>query len=197
MKITTIIGSPRSKGNSATIARALVETLLKSGAQNKTFELNNLSYRGCQGCMACKTTSEKCVVKDDLEEVLEDIRTSEATIIATPVYVGEVTSQTKGLLDRFYSFYKNDFRTNPKPSRLPDGRQLVFIVAQGSPDENFCNDIIPRYSRMLGRLGFSSIFPIRALGVGPGSDVLKNPAILDAIGDTAEKVIKIKQGRVA
>ena len=127
MKITTVIGSPRPKGNSATIARTLIDTLSKGGAKNKTFELNSLSYRGCQGCMACKTTSEKCVVKDDLEAVLEDIRTSDVTILASPVYVGDVTAQTKGLIDRFYSFYKNDFRTNPKPSRLPEGRKLVLM----------------------------------------------------------------------
>jgi multimeric flavodoxin WrbA len=189
MKITTVLGSPRSSGNSATIAKELLDQLRKNGAQTSTFELNKLSYRGCQGCMACKTTSEKCVLKDDLEAVLEDIRTSDITIIATPVYCLEITSQLKGLVDRFYSFYKPDFRTNPKPSRLAEGKKLVFIVAQGNPDEKFCSDIIPRYSPMLGRLGFTSIFPIRALGMGPGSDVLKNELVLHTINETAKKLI--------
>ncbi len=189
MKITTVLGSPRSNGNSATIAKALLDQLSKSGAQKATFELNKLSYRGCQGCMACKTTSEKCVLKDDLEAVLEDIRTSDITIIATPVYCLEITSQLKGLVDRFYSFYKPDFRTNPSPSRLAQGKKLAFILAQGNPDDTFCSDIIPRYSGMLVRFGFGTVYPIRAVGVGPGSDVMKKESVLHTINETAKKLI--------
>ena len=188
MKITTVVGSPRINGNSATIARSFCGMLTVKGAQAKTFELNNLSYLGCQACMACKTTSEKCIVKDDLEAVLDDIWTSDVTIIATPVFCTEISAQTKGLIDRFYSFFKNDFRTNPEPSRLPIGKKLVFILAQGNPDESMFGDIIARYTRMFGRLGFSSVFPIRAVGVGPGSDVLKNETIVRVIRETAEKV---------
>ena len=171
MKITNIVGSPRTKGNSATIAHSLLDILQTNGAKVRTFELNKLTYRGCQSCMACKTTSDKCVVQDDLSEVLEDIRTSDILIIATPVFVGEITSQTKGLVDRFYSYYSPDFRTNPNPSRLSSGKKFVFILSQGNPDETFFNDIIPRYTRMLGRLGFKDVYPIRAVGMGPGSDV--------------------------
>jgi multimeric flavodoxin WrbA len=189
MKITAIIGSPHLNGNSATIARAVHDILVKSGAEAKTFELNQFSYRGCQGCMACKTSWEKCIMKDGLEPVLEDIKSSEVTILASPVYFGDVAAQTKGLIDRFYSYYKNDFRTNPKPSRLAEGKKLVFILTQGSPDEKIFSDIIPRYSRMFERLGFTSIFPICAFGVGPVSDVLKNETIGRAIRETAEKII--------
>ena len=189
MKITTVLGSPRINGNSATIARSLRDMLTGNGAKDVTFGLNNLLYRGCQACMACKTTSEKCIVKDDLETVLDDIWTSDVTIIASPVFCMEISAQTKGLIDRLYSFLKIDFRTNPEPSRLPIGKKLVFILSQGNPDGSMFGDIIARYSRMFGRLGFTSVFPIRALGVGPGSDVLKNESIVRVIRETAEKLI--------
>jgi multimeric flavodoxin WrbA len=189
MKISLIIGSPRINGNSATIAKIIADTLVKKGAVTTTFELNSLNYRGCQSCMACKSISEKCILKDDLDHVLEDIRTSDTIIFATPVFVGEITSQLKGLVDRFYSFFKNDFRTNPKPSRLTDGKKLVFVVSQGSPDINTFSDIIPRYSGLLSRLGFSNVIPVRAIGVGPGSDILKNDTITASINEAVDKVI--------
>ncbi len=189
MKISLIIGSPRLKGNSATIAKNVADKLEKKGAVTTTFELNTLTYRGCQSCMGCKTTSEKCILKDDLDPVLEDIKASDTIILATPVFVGEMTSQLKGLVDRFYSFYKNDFRTNPKPSRLAEGKKLIFVVSQGSPDKSMFSDIIPRYSGLLSRLGFETIIPVRAIGVGPGSDVLKNESITASINEAVEKVI--------
>ncbi|MGO8942464.1 MAG: NAD(P)H-dependent oxidoreductase, partial [Syntrophobacteraceae bacterium] len=55
MNIVCLLGSPREKGNSAAIANRFCSTAQGLGAEVKTFTLNNLKYRGCQGCMACKT----------------------------------------------------------------------------------------------------------------------------------------------
>ncbi|MGD9505996.1 MAG: flavodoxin family protein [Syntrophobacteraceae bacterium] len=55
MKIICLLGSPRKNGNSAAIAERFCETAKKSGAEVQTFALNELNFRGCQACMACKT----------------------------------------------------------------------------------------------------------------------------------------------
>ena len=189
MKITNVLGSPRATGNSTTIAQVLLEFLQKQGMSAKTFELNKLSYRGCQGCMMCKTKSDRCVIQDDLISVLEEIRTSDVVVISSPVYFGEVTAQTKGLLDRFYSYYTPDYRTNSNPSRLVPEKKLVFIISQGNPDEKAFADLIPRYTRIFGRLGFSEIYPIRGLGMGPENDARKNETLMQMISETAKKIV--------
>jgi multimeric flavodoxin WrbA len=56
MKIISLLGSPRSKGNSSTIASHFLKTAAGLGAETRSFELNRLSFRGCQGCYVCKTT---------------------------------------------------------------------------------------------------------------------------------------------
>jgi len=188
MKITNVIGSPRSTGNSATIARLLLDSLKTAGTQMRTFELNKLNYRGCQGCMACKTTSDKCVVKDDLSEVLEEIQVSDVVIIASPVYFGDITAQTKGLIDRFFSYLKPDYRNNPNPGRLAPGKKLIFILPQGNPDQEAFADIITKYTPIFGRLGITDIYPIRALGLGPESNVQAKAALIQLINDTASKI---------
>ncbi len=188
MKITNIIGSPRTAGNSATIAKLLIEHLGVSGDQVSTIELNKLNYRGCQGCMACKTTSDHCVVKDDLSDVLEEVRASDVVLIASPVYFGDITAQTKGLIDRFYSYYLPDYKTNPNPSRLAPGKKLVFILPQGNPDQQAFEDIIAKYTRIFTRLGFTEVYTIRALGVGPGSDILAQDTVVKMITDSAKKL---------
>jgi multimeric flavodoxin WrbA len=138
--------------------------------------------------MACKITSDKCVVKDDLSEVLEEIRASDVVLIASPVYFGDITAQAKGLIDRCYSYYSPDYKTNPNPSRLAPGKKLVFILPQGNPDQNAFEDIITKYTRIFGRLGFTDIYPIRALGMGPESDVRKKETLIQLINDTADKI---------
>jgi multimeric flavodoxin WrbA len=139
--------------------------------------------------MACKTTSEACVVKDDLSRVFEDIKSSDVVVLTSPVYIGEVTAQAKGFIDRAYSLYKPDFRTNPNPGRVAAGKKFVFVLSQGNPDEKLYADIISRYSGTFSRVGFKEIYPIRAIGVGPQSDVKQNKAITGLVADTAAKLL--------
>ena len=165
MKIVTLLGSPRSTGNSSTIAKHLAESAVKLGAQSSIYELNRLSYRGCQACYACKKSLDCCGLKDDLTEVLAAVREADAVVLATPVYYGDITTQLKGYVDRSFSYLKPDYLTNPEPSRL-GAKKLVFVVTQGHPDETFYADIFPRYETFLKWMGFTDIRLIRTCGVG-------------------------------
>lgn len=167
MKIVSLLGSPRTKGNSATIAGRLTETAAGLGAEVRTYELNRLEYRGCQGCYACKKKLDHCALKDDLSEVLEAVREADVVVLASAVYYGDVTSQLKAFIDRSFSYLKPDFHTNPEPSRL-NPKKLVFVISQGNPDESLFADIFPRYERFLKWLGFSSKL-IRVCGIGPAT----------------------------
>jgi multimeric flavodoxin WrbA len=95
MKIVCLLGSPRSEGNSATIARRFLEAAESLGAESRTFELNRLAYRGCQGCYACKTSLDRCVVNDDLTEVLQAVKDADVVIYASGVHYGDLTAQLK------------------------------------------------------------------------------------------------------
>jgi multimeric flavodoxin WrbA len=169
VKIVTLLGSPRSKGNSSTIAKKIVETAAALGAENRSFELNRLSYRGCQACYACKGAHEECVLKDDLAEVLAAVKQADLVVLATPVYYGEITSQLKGFIDRTFSYLVPDYQTNPQPSRLSP-KKMIFVQTQGHPDEAMFADIFPRYQGFLGWQGFTDIRLVRACGIGPGRD---------------------------
>jgi multimeric flavodoxin WrbA len=169
MKMVTLLGSPRSKGNSATIANEIIATAAELGAQNRTFELNRLDFRGCQACYACKHMADRCIIKDDLLEVLTAVEEAELVVLASPVYYGEISSQLKGYIDRSFSFLVPDYITSSYPSRLKPKR-LIFVLAQGHPDEGLFADIFPRYQNFLKWQGFTDIRLVRACGVGPGRE---------------------------
>ena len=168
MKIVALLGSPRSNKNSATIANRVTATAAQLGAEVATFELNRLSYRGCQGCYACKKSLEECVLKDDLTEVLSAVQDADAVVLASPVYYGDVTAQLKGFIDRCYSYLKPDYLTNSDPSRLGP-KKLIFVLTQGNPDEESFADIFPRYDGFLKWMGVTESRLIRACGIGPAS----------------------------
>ena len=180
MKIVTLLGSPRSLGNSTAIARRFQDTAATFGAENCTFELNRLTYRGCQGCYACKKSLDHCILNDDLTEVLTAVTEADVVVLATPVYYGDVTAQLKGFIDRTYSYLKPDYLTNSTPSRLTP-KKLVFVITQGHPDKALFADIFPRYDGFLKWLGFSETHQIRVCGVGPSTmDAVPEPTLVRA-----------------
>jgi multimeric flavodoxin WrbA len=168
MKIVSLLGSPRTAGNSATIANHVLKIAGELGAETRSFELNRLSYQGCQACYACKIKLDRCVLKDDLSEVLAAVSEADAVVLASPVYFGDITSQLKGFIDRTFSYLVPDYTTNPRPSRLSP-KKLVFVLTQGQPDETVCADIFPRVEGYLKWMGFGETTLIRACGIGPGS----------------------------
>ena len=169
MKITCLLGSPRHDGNSAIIANRFIETAVSLGAETRTFHLNRLAYRGCQGCCKCKTGLDACSLKDDLTEVLEAVKKADVVLLATPVYYGDVPGQVKCFIDRTFSYLVPDYLTNPKSSRVPPGKKLVFIVTQGAPDGGMFAEVPKRYDAILKRvLGLAEVRLIRACGVGSG-----------------------------
>jgi multimeric flavodoxin WrbA len=169
MKIVCLKGSPRKSGNSAAIAERLLATAAKLGAETRAFELNRLSYSGCQGCYACKKKLDRCILEDDLTAVLAEVKAADTLVLATPVYYGDVTGQLKCFIDRTFSYLVPDYITNPHPSRLPPGKKLVFIITQGQPDAGFFADIYPRYDKFFKVYGIAESHLIRACGIGPGS----------------------------
>jgi multimeric flavodoxin WrbA len=187
MNIVCLLGSPRAKSNSSTIAKRFIAAAEKSGAKVKSYTLNDLKYRGCQGCMACKTKLEKCVLKDDLAEVLDAVQQADVVVMASPVYYGEISSQLKGFIDRSFSYLKPDFMTNSNPVRFAPGKKLVFALSQGQPAEAFA-DIFSRYDFFFKWYGFSESHLIRACGVVGEGDIEARQEILSLAEETAVKL---------
>jgi multimeric flavodoxin WrbA len=169
MKIVCLKGSPRKEGNSSTIAEHFLAAAAGAGAETVSFELNSLKYRGCQGCYACKKTLDRCILEDDLTEVLEAVREADMMVLASPVYYGDVSGQLKCFIDRTFSYLTPDYVTSKNPSRLPPGKGLVFILTQGNPDPKLFDDIHPRYEKFLKWYGFAESRLIRACGIGPAT----------------------------
>ena len=188
MKIACLLGSPRESGNSSTIAKRFCSTAEGLGAEVKTFSLNKLRFRGCQGCMLCKTKLDRCALEDELTEVLETLRETDVLVLASPVYYWDVSSQTKAFIDRTFSYLVPDFITNAQKSRLPSGKKLVFVLAQANPDEASFTDIFPKFDYFFKAYGFSETHLIRACGVSDAGEVESRGDVMRLAEETAVRM---------
>ena len=190
MKVTCLIGSPRENSNSAAIAGQFTKTAAGLGAKVETVVLNDLKFRGCQACMACKTTSEKCVQQDELSGVLESLKQADVVVMAMPVYCSDVPGQFKCFVDRTYSYMPPGYREGA-PSRVPPGKKLVFIMTQGAPVEDLFADVPQKYLDFFKRImAFGDAHLIRAVGVGGGGTVGVPEQYLQKAEQLARAIVK-------
>ncbi len=189
MKTVCVLGSPRPKGNSNTIAEHFCDKIESLGSEVQTFALNKMTYRGCQACMTCKTKLDRCVLQDDLTEVLDAVRETDLLVMATPVYFSDVTFQMKGFIDRLYSFLRPDYRSSPEKSRFEPGKKLVFIQVQGRPDENKFADVFPRYEEFFDWYGINERYLIRCWGVRDLGEIKGRKEVFQRAEEVAAQVM--------
>ncbi|MCF7790397.1 MAG: flavodoxin family protein [Victivallales bacterium] len=188
MKIIGINGSPRLNGNSAFLLEKITQAFSLKGHETVTYNLNSMNYRGCQGCMACKTAGKTCcILNDDLKDLLKHIETSDIIALISPVYFGDITSQAKGFIDRTYSFLKSDFYTAEDKSRLRKGKKFILGLVQGSPVESQFNDIYPRYKFFLD-WQFDNTYLIRKCGCTSKKTASEDSSIINKIKQTIELI---------
>lgn len=161
MKVLTILGSPRKDSASTTIAKHFNEEAASLGAEVTTFELNKMDYKGCQGCYACKTGKETCVLKDDLTQVLEKLAEADICVMTSPIYFGDVTAQLKTMFDRIFSTLHPEYSEDTGfKSRLPAGKKSLLIFTQGATKEHHA-EIPQRYDYYMEVSGFNDRRVIR------------------------------------
>ena len=138
MKIIGINTSPRKRANTQTLVEAVLEGAAEKGVETRLVNLRELTTHGCLGCEGCKKHLGKCVQKDDLTTLLQDMTGYDGIVMGTPVYWYHVTAQFKMLVDRLYCFF--EFGENPDTgeqtsnSAFPSGKKLLFIISRGDPE---------------------------------------------------------------
>ncbi|HIH75008.1 MAG TPA: flavodoxin family protein [Methanosarcina sp.] len=128
MKVIGIVGSPRTNGNTNVLVQQVLEGAAETGAETRTFFLNEMNYKGCQGCNYCKA-NDSCKLEDDLTELFDELASADGVVFGSPIYFGQFTGQMRLFLDRCYSLINADFSP-----RLPAGKKAVIIGTQGAPD---------------------------------------------------------------
>lgn len=125
-KIVAYIGSPRESGNTVCLVEEIASGAREQGAEVKIYRGNSMHIKPCQGCFQCRQ-AETCAIEDDMQAVYRDLKDAQALIIGSPVYMGQVTAQTKLFLDRLFPIIGPDFK--PRYGV----KKVALVYSQGNP----------------------------------------------------------------
>ncbi len=96
--IVGICGSPRKQATEHVLGEAL-KMLRDAGFETELFTVRGKEIGFCTHCDYC-LKNKKCSIEDDMSVLYPLLREAEGIIIASPVYNGGVSAQTKAIMDR-------------------------------------------------------------------------------------------------
>ncbi len=159
MKIIAVNGSPRKGWNTETLLREALKGAEAEGAETEFVHLYELKFRGCSSCFSCKRKDNAhkghCVVNDDLTACMDAITGSDAFILGSPVYFGNLTGGMVCLLERLlfsnHSYGADRHFTLDK--KLPSGFIYTMNVPAGMYKTTHYEIVFDHYEKLLTELG--------------------------------------------
>ena len=108
-KVLIISTSLRRESNSHAMAESFARGARETGCDVELLTLHGKDIRFCIGCLSCQQ-SGKCVIADDMPEIMKKMHDADAICFATPIYYYEMSGQMKTLLDRSNPLFGGDYR---------------------------------------------------------------------------------------
>ena len=136
MKVLGISGSPRIGGNSETLLDKALEGAASNGAECEKIILEGLNISPVQEREYEEVSAEGLSpVGDDIHVIYKRIMEADCLIVASPVFFGSLSAQTKMMIDRFQCVWvaKNMRNMDVFTKRIKG----AFICAEATQREDF------------------------------------------------------------
>jgi multimeric flavodoxin WrbA len=149
VKVLSLLGSPRAKGNTATVLEWVEETLRSEGHAVERLHVGAHQIRGCDESLNCQRVREEpgCDLPDDVNKIFEKMVASDLVMFATPLFCWSFTAQMKALLDRGICLCK--LQNTDGVNFLLQGKPLALVCTAGGPEHgnmDLITEIFTRYA---------------------------------------------------
>jgi multimeric flavodoxin WrbA len=130
-EILAISGSPRRKGNSASLLDRAVQGALDGGAKTEKIVLRDLKMSPCLEICGCKETG-RWVIKDDFQKVYDQLLACRGLILASPIFFYTVSAHVKILMDRCQSLWVKKYWIDKIPFGKWEPKRKGLFISVGA-----------------------------------------------------------------
>jgi multimeric flavodoxin WrbA len=179
-QIVAIYGSPRRRGNTATLLKHAVQGAVDAGAQVNEIILRDLKISPCLEIYACKKDG-RCAIKDDFHQVVDQILSAKGLILASPIFFYTVSAHTKILMDRCQSLWVKKYWIDKVPfGQWEPKRKGLFISVGATKGKKLFDGTLLTVKYFFDVLDMELFRSLLYRGLDFEGDILKYPEYLEA-----------------
>jgi multimeric flavodoxin WrbA len=195
--LVALYGSPRRKGNTATLLKHAVEGARDAGARVDEFVLRDLKISPCLEIYGCKQAG-KCTIRDDFQMVRDRIFSSQGLLLASPIFFYAVSAQTKILMDRFQSQWVKKYWIDKTPFGFRAAKRMgLFISAGATTGRKLFDGALMTVRYFFDVLDTEFWKSLTYRGLDFEGDVLKFPKYLEESYEAGRDMVRLLQSRCA
>jgi len=185
MKILGINASPRIGGNTDLLLDKVLQGAGSKGADTEKIILNKLKFVPCQEC-AKMSDDGGCLVDDDMQEVYKKIKDSDAIVLASPVFFGSLSAQSKMMIDRFQCAWRARYilKKDNGYKKIPG----AFISVEGSDRMDFFENSRAIAKNFFAVINASYKYELFCSSIEAKADILARPDYLKKAFDLGVKL---------
>ncbi len=148
MRIMTILGSPRSEGNTAKVLGWVEDQLKAEGHAVDHVHIIDYQVQGCGECMACKKGRvELCGIRDHANGLFRRMVEADIVLFAAPVFCWGFPAQLKALLDRMFCLMDFDGERADVPR--PHGRPIGLVLTSGGEEADNADMVLRGFGHLV------------------------------------------------
>lgn len=99
-KVLILSGSPRKGGNSDTLCDEFMRGAKEAGNDVEKIRISERKIGYCRACYYCQKSGGKCIIDDDMGEIMQKIIDADVIVLSSPVYFYSIDAQLKTVIDR-------------------------------------------------------------------------------------------------
>ena len=186
MKVLGINGSPRIGGNTDILLDKALEGVKANGSQAEKVILNNLKFSACQECENIRDDGT-CIVEDEMQPLYRKIEQADAIILASPIFFGSLSAQTKMMIDRFQCLWRARYIL--KKDAWKGKLRGAFICVEASTRKDFFDNARSIVKNLFATINADYQEELLCPGVDEKASILKYPDILQRAFDLGQRIV--------
>jgi len=175
VKILGINGSPRIGGNTDILLDKVLEGARSRGAKTEKVVLNGLKFSPCQECENLRDDGS-CIIEDDMQPLYQKIKEANGIILASPIFFGSLSAQTKMMIDRFQCIWRAKYVL--KIDIFKKKKIGGFVSVEASTREDFFDNAKSIVKNLFKTINVSYKEELFCSGVDEKGSILKHPEVL-------------------
>ncbi len=186
MNVFGINGSPRIKGNTDILLDKALEGAKEKGATTGKVILNTLKFSPCQECEDMRDDGT-CLIEDDMQPLYIKIEEADAVIVASPIFFGSLSAQTKMMIDRFQCLWRAKYIL--KKDVFKKKRKGAFICVEASTREDFFDSARSIVKNLFAAINADYGEELLCPDVDEKGSVLKHPEVLKKAFKLGQRIV--------